>query len=502
MTEELDLRHFLGTLRRNILLVLLTAVLVASAAYVVSRLQQSKYRSTETLLYAPSDTSAANPVDHTRAIGTLVALAKTDSVIGDAASQLGLSTEKLKSAITVSGSDNEDLIKISATAGAASDAARYARRTGLSFVKWRTTIQNDLIQGRISSLKDQLTQLAGLTNPSAVAAAADLRTQLAEAESELANSTGDLREVAPAAAPSGPYTPHPIRNLGIGLIAGLLLGAGLVFVRERLDRRVRSIEQLEHAYGLPMLGVVPFVRAAARGKRPAALANFDSASNLADSFRNIRTNLQLVNLHEEHDDPRVIVVSSAVPGEGKSAVAANLAASLASTGRRVLALSADLRSPSLHEYFGRRHDDGLIQVLAGERELEDAARHVSLNGNAPSSSGDLSLLGSAERIFDPAVLFQSKAMAALLTEAKGLYEVIVVDAPPLLATADATVLAQQGDTLVLVARLGTVTKQDAARTLRALSLADLTAIGVVAIGHSDPDEGYGYGYGYGTEDKG
>ena len=282
----------------------------------------------------------------------------------------------------------------------------------------------------------------------------------------------------------------------------MLLGAGLAFVRERVDRRVRSIEQLEHAYGLPLLGVVPFVRAASRGKRPAALANFDSASNLADSFRNIRTNLQLVNLHEEHDDPRVIVVSSAVPGEGKSAVAANLAASLASTGRRVLALSADLRSPSLHEYFGRRHDDGLIQVLAGERELNDAARHVSLNGNVPSSSGDLSLLGSAERIFDPAVLFQSKAMAALLTEAKGLYEVIVVDAPPLLATADATVLAQQGDTLVLVARLGTVTKQDAARTLRALSLADLTAIGVVAIGHSDPDEGYGYGYGYGTEDSG
>jgi Mrp family chromosome partitioning ATPase len=70
----------------------------------------------------------------------------------------------------------------------------------------------------------------------------------------------------------------------------------------------------------------------------------------------------------------------------------------------------------------------------------------------------------------------------------------------LLATADATVLAQQGDTLVLVARLGTVTRQDAARTLRALDLADLTAIGVVAIGHSDPDEGYGYGYGYGTDD--
>jgi Mrp family chromosome partitioning ATPase len=83
---------------------------------------------------------------------------------------------------------------------------------------------------------------------------------------------------------------------------------------------------------------------------------------------------------DEPDRARVIVVSSAVPGEGKSAVAANLAAALASSGQNVLAVSADLRSPTLHEYFGRRHDDGLIQVLAGERQLADAARFVSING--------------------------------------------------------------------------------------------------------------------------
>lgn len=479
-------------------LVLLTAALVASASYIASRLQSPKYRATETLLYAPSDSTAA-PVDHTRAIGTLAALAKTDQVISDAARRIGLSSTTLKDAVTVSAADNEDLIRISATSGNASTAARYARTLGLSFVDWRKTIQGDLISGRISSLRDQLTQLSGRTNPSSVAAAADLRVQLAEAEAELANSTGDLREVAPAVPPSSPYTPHPVRNLGVGLIAGLLLGAGLAFVRERADRRLRSLEQLEHAYGLPMLGVVPFVRAAARGKRSAALANFETASNLADAFRNIRTNLQLVRLNE--GDTRVVVVSSAVPGEGKSAVAANLAASLASTGRRVLALSADLRSPSLHEYFGRRHDDGLIQVLAGEMELTDAARPVSLNGASPSSSGGLALLGSAERIFDPAFLFQSKAMGNLLTKAREQYEFIIIDAPPLLATADAIVLAQQGDALLLVARLGTLTRQDAERTLRALGIAELSAVGVVAIGHADPDEGFGYGYGYGSDEK-
>jgi capsular exopolysaccharide synthesis family protein len=494
MTEDLDFRHFLGTLRRNVLFVIFTALLVAAAAFLTSKLQSPKYRATETLLFAPAD-SAVNPVDHARAISTLTALAKTDRVLGAAAQRIGVPTAEMRKAISVSGTETEDLIRITAVAGKGQTAANYARAVGTAFIDWRTTIQNDQIRGRISSLQDQLQQLAGRNSPSAVAAAGDLRAQLAEAQAELANSTGDLREAAPATAPSSPYTPHPLRDLAIGLLAGILLGAGLAFVRERLDRRLRSLEQVEQAYGLPTLGVVPYVRAAARGRRPAALANFDSTSALADSFRNIRTNLQLMSFGDD-GEARVIVVSSAVPGEGKSAVAANLAAALAASGRNVLALSADLRSPTLHEYFGRRHDDGLVQVLAGERRLKDAARFVSMNGGSPSGHA-LALLGSAERIFDPAVLFQSKAMENLLNEAKVSYDFIIIDAPPLLAAADATVLAQQGDTLLLVARLGGVTRQDASRTLRVLQMAELSAVGVVAIGHPDPDEGYGYGYGYG-----
>jgi capsular exopolysaccharide synthesis family protein len=498
MTEDLDFRHFLGTLRRNLLFVIFTALLVAGAAFATAKLQTPKYRATETILFAPDD-SAVNPVDHARAISTLTALAKTDRVISGAAHNIGVPTEDLKKAIAVTGTDTEDLIKISATAGSARKAANYARAVGVSLIDWRKSIQGDQIRARISSLQDQLAQLAGKTNPSAVLAAGDLRTQIAEAQAELANANGDLSEAAPATPPGSPYTPHPLRDLSIGLLAGLLLGAGLAFVRERLDKHLRSLEQVEAAYSLPTLGVVPYVRAAARGRRPAAMANFDSTSALADSFRNIRTNLQLVTLGDD-EGARVIVVSSAVPGEGKSAVAANLAAALASSGRNVLALSADLRSPTLHEYFGRRHDDGLIQVLAGERRLKDAARFVSMNGGTPPGHA-LALLGSAERIFDPAVLFQSKAMENLLNEAKLSYDFIIIDAPPLLAAADATVLAQQGDTLLLVARLGGVTRQDASRTLRVLQMAEISAIGVVAIGHPDPDEGYGYGYGYGRTNE-
>jgi capsular polysaccharide biosynthesis protein len=274
MTEDLDFRHFLGTLRRSVVFVICTALLVGGAAFLTSKLQTPKYRATETLLFAPAD-SNVNPVDHARAISTLTALAKTERVLGSEAQNLGIPTAELEGDQRQR-TDTDDRSRSTPSRTAARRLRALARPAGHSSPG--ASHQNDLIRAHITSLQDQLTQLSGRTSPSAIAAAGDLRTQLAEAEAELANSSGDLREVAPATTPGSPYTPHPLRNLAIGLLAGLLLGAGLAFVRERLDRRLRSLEQVEQAYGLPMLGVVLRARAS-RGQRPAALANFDSTSS-------------------------------------------------------------------------------------------------------------------------------------------------------------------------------------------------------------------------------
>ena len=170
MTEDLDFRHFLGTLRRSVVFVIVTALLVGGAAFLTSKLQTPKYRATETLLFAPAD-SNVNPVDHARAISTLTSLAKTERVLGSAAKNLGIPTAELEKAISVSGTDTEDLIKINAVANRGTTAASYARAVGTSFIAWRKSIQNDLIRARITSLQDQLTQLSGRTSPSAVAAA-------------------------------------------------------------------------------------------------------------------------------------------------------------------------------------------------------------------------------------------------------------------------------------------------------------------------------------------
>jgi capsular polysaccharide biosynthesis protein len=201
MAEDLDFRHFLGTLRRNVVFVIVTALLVAGAAFLTSKLQTPKYRATETLLFAPAD-SNVNPVDHAREISTLTALAKTDRVLGSAAQNLGIPTAELKNAISVSGTDTEDLIRINAVAKRGATAANYARAVGKSFIDWRKSIQNDQIRARITSLQDQLTQLSGRTSPSAIAAAGDLRTQLAEPRPSSRTRAATCRKSLPRRRPA------------------------------------------------------------------------------------------------------------------------------------------------------------------------------------------------------------------------------------------------------------------------------------------------------------
>ena len=323
---------------------------------------------------------------------------------------------------------------------------------------------------------------------------AALQGQLAEARAQLQNPTSDLSLVQAATAPGRPYTPHPVRNLAIGLLSGLLLGIFATFLRERMGRRLYGIEEAEQIYGRPSLGVVPHVSAAARGDRHAAIGNYSSASTLAEAYRTIRANLALFRINES--SLKTVVISSAVPNEGKSAVTANLAAALASSGRNVLAISADLRSPSLHEYFtsSRGELSGLLEVLSGDTILEKAARTIVLDGDMTSKTGGrLSLLANNRIFFDPVVLFQSIAMANLLKEARARFDIVLFDAPPILTNADTFVLAQKTDALLIVTRLDQITRDQARKAARALQTAEITPLGLIVTGVRNRDEAYGYG---------
>jgi Mrp family chromosome partitioning ATPase/capsular polysaccharide biosynthesis protein len=527
MSDDTNLPNFIAMLRRQRLLVAVAAVLAAGVAFVVSSLQPTEYTSSARILYAAAVTPVGAPnEDPARALDTLVGLAKNPTALTAAARAAHVSVQQLDDATSVSSDPNADLMKITATARSPRSASALANALASSFVDWRASGQENLIRARIASLQAQIAQLAGRGGPSAVAVVSDLRLQLAEARSQLAVPTADVTIVNPALTPKHPSSPHPLRNGAIGLVAGLLIGLFGASLRDRLDRRLRSVEEVEEIYDCPSLGVIPYIADAGRGDRRAAVGDFRANSSLATSFRAVRTNLTLLV-----DDVKTVIVSSAVPGEGKTTATANIARAFAAVGKVVLAVSADVRSPALHRYFGtesplelltanldevREHPParasdvlsrragmhsatdaqaGLIEVLAGEVPLEAAVRTYPVTG--PSGRlGKVAVLANARRFFDPGALYQSNAMARFLEQVRGEYDVVLIDTPPILASAESTLLSTAGDAVVLVAQLGVLTRKQAHRAARVMASVGVVPRGVIITGRAE-DEISDYGYGYG-----
>jgi capsular exopolysaccharide synthesis family protein len=283
----------------------------------------------------------------------------------------------------------------------------------------------------------------------------------------------------------------------IGALAGLLLGIVVASVRGRLDQRLRTVEQVEEAYGVDALGAVPIVREALF-RRAAGLGDFVGLSPIAEAYRTIRTNLSLRQVATP--DVRVILITSALPGEGKSAVAANLGAALASAGQRVLAVSGDVRSPALHEYFAEHAGDtgrgttpewlpagggarGLVDVLAGDVPVAEAIRRIQLPSTA-RWSGELMLLANDRAFVDASILYESRAMQHLLAWARDHFDAVVIDAPALLAGSESPILLRKADAVVLVGRLGRLDRAAVRRARQQLDSAGVTPAGVVVIGGS------------------
>lgn len=496
LVEQNDLRSFGSLLRRQGVTIVLCGVVTAATTLGVSLLQAEQFQASARILYTDPGTTAGSigAGDPARAIDTFTRLATTEDILQPVAKSLGFATaDEVRADVTITGASNANLLDVSAIAGTAKGSAALANAVATSLIRWRSVNRDEQFKARITFLKQQLNALAGTTSPSQVAAASDLRTQLTEAEAQLSVPNPELTLVSPAAAPAAPFSPRPVRNALIGLIAGLLLGFAVGALRDRLDRKLHGTDDIEQVYPWPLLGVVPAV--AGQG-REAALADFGGMSNLADAYRNIRTNLSL--LTRAGDGPRVWAISSAMPAEGKSATTANLAGALASTGLRVLAISADLHSPGLHEYFGivDRSAPGLVEVLRGDETPEQAVNGFPVLGGRLGNGGRIDVIANARVFSDPAILFQSAAMGDLLASARKRYDAIVIDAPPLLYTAEASLLARLADGLILVARLELLTRHQAERAKRVLETMQLAPVGVIATGMTTTDAGYGAGYEY------
>ena len=296
-----------------------------------------------------------------------------------------------------------------------------------------------------------------------------------------------LTVVQRAAPPATPVSPHPVANLVVGLLAGLLLGTGLAVLRQRLDTSLTTTAQLAAHTGVPVLGAIPADPEAAQ--RPTG-ENATGRSPWAESSRHLRTNLRFARIGER---PGIVVVTSALPGEGKTGTATALALSLAASGTSTCLVDADLRRPGVATRFGLVQDAGLTTALIGQAEPADLVQR------AP---GGLAVLAGGPLPPNPGELLASARMGEILSGLADRYEAVVVDTAPVLPVADTLGLAPHAHHTLLVVQAARTPRDRVTAATEALAAVGVRLLGAVLTqlpdaGRGAPDHGYGYGYGYG-----
>jgi capsular exopolysaccharide synthesis family protein len=303
-----------------------------------------------------------------------------------------------------------------------------------------------------------------------------------------------LVPIEAAELPSSPISPNIPRNLALGLLLGLLVGAGYALVRSQIDRRLTDADDVEREFGVTVASAIPHERELERNERGqaemavAGRITSTGKGHAREAFLKLRTNLQYIDV----DNPlQILVVTSPLPGDGKSTVAANLAAAMSVTGVGVVLIDGDLRKPSIAETFGVPGDVGLTDVLIGRADIGDVVQHVS---DLPN----LALVAAGRVPPNPSELLGTNAMQNLLKKLAEEFTVII-DAPPLLPVTDAAVLTAAADGALVVISAGKTLDTQLRDALRLVARVHGRTLGVVFNRVSKRDESSGfYGSYYGA----
>lgn len=291
--------------------------------------------------------------------------------------------------------------------------------------------------------------------------------------------------------PGSPSSPNVVQALLIGAGVGLLLGIGLAIARSRLDRTVKDPAEAAELAGAPLIGTV--LRDGGLQKRHVVPAGLPSASG--EAFRQLRNNLQFLNVDEP---PKVIMITSALPSEGKTTAAINLGLALVQAGRRVTIVDADLRAAKVASYLDAVSGAGLTNVLTGSADLDDVLQ--------PYGDGECRILAAGPTPPNPGELLASASMARVLEKLRSDNDFVIVDSPPLLPLADSTGLSVHVDGAVLAVHYGRTRKDQLEQAAAALERVGGRVLGVllnIVPPRADLARslGQGYGYGYGPGSK-
>ena len=273
-----------------------------------------------------------------------------------------------------------------------------------------------------------------------------------------------LTVIQPAQTPTNPVSPKTTLDIALGVLLGLIIGLGLAFMREMLDNTVKDPVELAEQSHLAVLGIVPWDKTA--GDSPISF-RADPHGSRSEGFRQLRTNLQFVDVDKP---PKIIAVTSALPKEGKSSTAMNLATALAESGQQVCLIEADLRKPSIATALGLVGDVGLTSVLIGKSSLDSVLQNAGMN---------LAVVTSGPVPPNPSELISSEAFHRTLQEAAGRADVVIVDTAPLLPVADGAQIAAMADATLLVVRAGKTTRDQIRQAVDSLGRVDVVPVGAV-----------------------
>jgi tyrosine-protein kinase len=323
----------------------------------------------------------------------------------------------------------------------------------------------------------------------------------------LSNFAQSAQVAQSATTPTSPSSPHTLRSAVIGLVLGLVLAILLAFVRDSMDRRLRSAQDIEASFDYPIVG---HVRKQAMGKvipDEAAAARDDLQVDL-EAFRILRRNIEFLNLDSP---PRALVITSGVPEEGKTTVAASLAFTAAAAGKRTVLIDCDLRRPDLAQRLGIERSPGLSDYLVGEKASTEIARRIQLaqppssNGRGPDQGGpaheglSITVIPAGSPTGHAAELLGSRRFKQLIDQVVAAYDMVIMDSSPLLPVADTLEMLPSVQAVVLCARESKTKREEAAAARRALERFPELPVGVVITGIR-PGRGdyelYAYSYNY------
>lgn len=511
--QEPTLRDLFMLLRRGLPFALAVAVGSAALTYLLSARMAPDYKASATLLASRPNSSLQGSFGVSLVTAPVIdvtayqAAATSSPVLADALATLGVeqpTTAELERFertvdVRVENAQQSSLIRISVRDGDREAAAASANALAMALLRWDEDRATQNLQNVVKTLESQLQAITeeiaaaageGEETPEQLEGLRSLRAertnQLNAARALLTSAVGLLEVLEPAAPPLEPVAPRPVRNAALAFVLGTFLVYGLVLLRDALDTRFRGGEDLVRSTDLPLLAEFPRL---APGTR---LLPREASSYL-------RTNLTFATSAAH---PKVLLVTSAGAGQGKTSVSCSLAESFARNDYRTLLIDGDLRKPMVAQVFGiepsgRRQGDRTptVEKLLADPDVDGGPTDVDLG------AGTLRVLPQFEAAPSPTELL-SRGFSALLGRFKEDYDVIIIDSPPILPVADALTMAPHTTGVVLAVSLPDTDRRSVGASIELLERVGVRTLGLVATNMEKAsgragDYGYGYGYGYG-----